>query len=454
MDSCSAGFRQFREQDGILCTNDKARECEYEEGTLCVEECGFNYPYVNGKKCVSKCPEYVENNVCVTKCASYVLNASDSQGKPKICVQACQFKDETGLCYDSCPEKLKYQRAVSGYVLCTNNSAGYVILSGTYLLDACPVGYEAQNTSVGTECKMQTCYNGQYHQRVYDLTSCSKDGECTKYTDECVDYCTGGVFKQLEDSDQTACVDTCEEASVEVRVQDQIYKKCANLRCRFTEKPLTDLVTGKCVEKCAPDEYLLEETLTCQSVCPFHAYKKVGDQRVCVQSAGQQYEKVDGYGADSYVSYILNCPELYDAAAEKCVSREECAGRVLDDACVAKCPRTHYRLGSECVLACPEKQFAVVEGENVCAECARFKLQRDPRDSVVQCVDACPVGYGIDSETKQCRSDCRLVRQGMCINETICKGSDVVSASGCVSACPEGMFSDGGVCVFECPRYF
>lgn len=34
---------------------------------------------------------------------------------------------------------------------------------------------------------------------------------------------------------------------------------------------------------------MVEETLTCQSVCPFKAYKKVNDQYVCVKKLDIPY---------------------------------------------------------------------------------------------------------------------------------------------------------------------
>ena len=67
----------------------------------------------------------------------------------------------------------------------------------------------------------------------------------------------------MEDSDQYACVDTCEDVSVERPVHDQIYKQCASLRCRYSENPIRDLVRQQCVDKCALGEFLLEEALVC-----------------------------------------------------------------------------------------------------------------------------------------------------------------------------------------------
>lgn len=98
--------------------------------------------------------------------------------------------------------------------------------------------------------------------------------------------------------------------------------------------------------------------------------------------------------------YKLDCPELYDAETGKCVLRKNCTGRVLDDTCVKKCPRTHYALNGECVLACPGRFFAVVDDENVCTTCGKYTLKWAPDDVIVQCVDECPAGYGLDVDLK------------------------------------------------------
>ena len=43
----------------------------------------------------------------------------------------------------------------------------------------------------------------------------------------------------------------------------------------------------------------------------------------------------------------------------------------------------------------------------------------------------------------------------MCVNvEFPCGNSHVASTSECSASCPQGMFNNSGVCVFECPKYY
>lgn len=178
------------------------------------------------------------NNTCTKTCESYVFGGPNAT--QKICVESCKFKDSDGRCYESCIPYFTYQRAMGDYTLCINDLDRYVIFNKIYLLEECPVGYKPNSKM---ECEMQTCHNNPYHQQNYNLKSCPENAtDCEKHKDECVDYCRGGLFKQLENSDQLACVDACEDVSVEVHVNDQIYKKCVNLRCKYTETPLMDLV--------------------------------------------------------------------------------------------------------------------------------------------------------------------------------------------------------------------
>ena len=201
-----------------------------------------------------------------------------------------------------------------------------------------------------------------------------------------MDYCEGGLFRQLENSNQSACVNACDWASdttsVEVRVHDQIYKQCSDLRCRYTENPIADLVEHKCVQKCGQGEYLLAEALVCQSVCPFKAYMYSDGQNVCVQPGTGPFEEVGKFGTDSYTRLKLGCAELYEPGTGKCTTRSECTGRQLYGLCLNVCPLTHYLLDGECVLVCPGKQFRAIGNENVCQKCEKYTLKRHPTDTV------------------------------------------------------------------------
>lgn len=211
---------------------------------------------------------------------------------------------------------------------------------------------------------------------------------------------------------------------------------------------------NRCVQKCAQGEYFLAEALVCQSICPFKIYKSVNGQNVCLKERKAPFYEVGTSGVDSYTRLKLDCAELYDPDSGKCVARADCAGRVLDDACLKKCPQTHYLLGNECVLTCPDKQFVTIEDEHVCQKCAKYTLKRSPGDTVVQCVDVCPAGYGLDSSLKQCRGDCKSIQRGMCVNALNCTNSQVATTSACLDSCPADMFQNGRVCVFECRYHF
>jgi len=110
--------------------------------------------------------------------------------------------------------------------------------------------------------------------------------------------------------------------------------------------------------------------------------------------------------------------------------------------CANSCPNTHYKkgneclkckpgykqslLGNSCVLNCPANMVTVIA--------STITFERD------MCLDACPSGYKLNQETKICLIDCADYNY-------------LTSSDGlfCLSKCPQGQFTIGNDCYFDCP---
>ena len=110
--------------------------------------------------------------------------------------------------------------------------------------------------------------------------------------------------------------------------------------------------------------------------------------------------------------------------------------------CLNTCPMTHYKKGSECLKCKPGyKQSLLI---NSCVlDCPANKVNVIASTLTFErdiCLDACPSGYKLNQETKLCLVDCADYNY-------------ITSSDGlfCLSKCPQGQFTIGNDCYFDCP---
>ncbi|XP_004364251.2 hypothetical protein CAOG_03412 [Capsaspora owczarzaki ATCC 30864] len=351
--------------------------------------------YLLDGSCVSSCPApmVVDNSTCASSCST-----------PGALIDPI-----TRHCYVGTCDAGEFFNAGT----CTPCGAGCATCSSAASCDTC----QPSDVLYAGAC-LDGCPPGLVEYNGACLTQCPSG--LFSYNASCVSCSALGLPIYLPTS---SCVETCPAQWV----NNGTYCEACSAGCLVCDSATT------CTQCSAPK--LLYEGI-CYNDCPDGTYANSGSCLPC--SANCALCKVSDVCDSCLPSYsrleggcVLECPLPYVTNGTDCV--------------VPRCADGTYRLGTNCVIACPSGMY----GDAATATC-EFCISSCEVCSNGMVCDVCNPGF-LHQLDGSCKDACLVYQfhfEGACY-ETCPAGTFLINDTICVSSCPPPTFAEGTNCILS-----
>ncbi|EAR88196.3 zinc finger, LSD1 subclass family protein, putative (macronuclear) [Tetrahymena thermophila SB210] len=402
----------------------------------CVSKCV--YPQIGNadtKTCLtddSYCTQFFIQtyNVCSSQCPKGYAIKSAQGKKYQYCIP-CQFQDENGKCYETCPFDMITDYTTQKCLSSPSQCQAYFIRDQQACISVCPPTYIVDNTQTPKLCV--NCYasgacatNNDGNQKPSNDNNNNNNGIAGAINNtSCNLYLAANMYD---------CLPQCPQQQIALpQVQGQSYVQC---QLCPPSLPYVSNDGSTCVSQCNTGEVLLMyNCMSSVSQCKFNVYTDDNKNQWCVKNCppnlipvqvkDQQYSICQSCPADKFfdpqlIQCVDTCP-IQDATGKFCLpSIKSCNGYVSIDQkkCLANCPSDQYAENGQnfnqfqCVAECQKGHFILTEN----------------KDNIVYkyCVETCPFfQFAVNNQ-------CSSINQ--CTNYLSMDGLT------CLTSCPAGQF--------------
>ncbi|KAL4476476.1 hypothetical protein ABPG74_010209 [Tetrahymena malaccensis] len=409
-----------------------ADSCRFYTDTngYCVKKC--RYPKIadaDTKTCladINSCTKFFVQtyNVCSSQCPQGFI-AQEAKGKQyQICIP-CEYKDDNGKCYESCPvgmiTEYTTQRCLSSPTQCQAYYTKDLQICQSVCLPTFVVD-NSQTPKICVNCFVAgTCADPQNK----PINDNNNNNNSDTGANKCNLYLAANMYE---------CLAQCPPQQIALpKVQGQSYIQCQMCPPSL---PFVSYDGSTCVNKCNTGEYLYMFSCIKNSQCNENVFTDPAGNQVCVKNCppflisvkvkDQSYSICqscpDGQVYDIQTNQCLDKCPILDATGQYCLnSLKECNGYISIDQ-------------KKCLLNCPSDQYGDVVGfygQNQCVDkCqdGRFILKYN-KDNVVTnyCVVMCPYDSFVGADN-------------ICTPLTQCTNYLSMDGLTCLTSCPSGQF--------------
>ena len=396
------------------------------------------YAYPEGGECMDSCPSdsYISyNNLCLNNCSGYGQYYKNNSNN-YTCLSSCD-----GLIL-STNECIEAEKCPDGYYISNNkctqdctsdNNKPFATIdkSGNKI---CAIQCNETQPNYGSDKK---CKSG-----------CGdSDENITNWDGKCVSNCTHPYYKYLQNG---TCVNQCNEGA-KISLGDKCVEKC--------ESPYNYIQGNKCQTKCDDNQYaktIEPDLFECVESCGDLYYYESGsiyNQKKCFERCKEN----DFIIQDTHICVSV-CPSThYSYFADK-TNQDTTTPIYPNNTCVLKCPsdKPFLYLG-KCVEECPTLYKYHIEGEYNCINDCPGKTYTDNEDKYT-CKSYCPSDKYLDINKKDCIVKCpdsyKFHEKGVneCMKECNKSNYHIENDTVCVEHCSDGyyLFENNNTCLNSC----
>ena len=380
------------------------------------QECKNNYHLFKNSLCLVNCPHGWTNSSISKKCL-LCSTTSNCKTCDEFNLDKCTscFNNDyyyEGVCVDKCPSNTYLEDRIckkchASCLTCTNGATCSSCDKDMYMkkgicVNDCGIGYKLEEDY--KTCKPCLDFNCSNCNSSVDI--CNK---CLHpkvlFNGKCLDNCPSFYFNNTtEDATTNQKYSICE------RCKDNCFICTSKDNCN----------------KCYDNFYLVKETNTCVSECPF------GFTPIKYQSKNTIYDICQNCNINKCNKCIKTDNEY------QCIECSE-GHYLLDNKCVLNCPKDNYIQNNNTMQCnqCDYPCYNCLESTNICVSCLdNLNLTKDNT-----CSDECPINQ------VAVKSKCESCTQNNC---DICDANDL---SKCLK-CNQTTYLLNGICYQTCPTGF